>query len=210
MHKELYNKGLCVLMETNVRGKSAIDLAVELIKAGVSWIQLRDKECERGRFFKVARILSTITKANGVKLIINDHADIALMVDADGVHLGQSDLPLVHAKKLMGNKIVGISTHSMEQAVEAEKNGADYIGFGPVFHTKTKNAGTPQGVSAIGMVKKAVQIPVIAIGGIAPEHVEHVFSQGADAAAVSAGIMKKKDVYEAACKYMEIINGCKR
>lgn len=205
MTKNLYNGGVCVLVDTNTRGKSAVDVAVELIRAGVRWIQLRDKNCSRGMFYKSARILSAVTKANDVKLIINDYADIALMVDADGVHLGQSDLPLEHARKIMKNKIIGISTHSLEEALLAQKNGADYIGYGPIYKTRTKDAGTPKGVNTIGDVKKNIKIPVVAIGGIKFEHVENIIKNGADAMAVSSGIMKKKDIQEAAYKYIETI-----
>jgi thiamine-phosphate pyrophosphorylase len=123
-------------------------------------------------------------------LIINDHADIAVAVDADGLHLGQDDLPLKEAGKLVGNMLVGISTHSIAQAREAEAGGADYIGFGPIFHTTTKDAGSPQGLDNLRLIKQNVSIPVVAIGGISLDNAHSVISAGADALAVATGICR--------------------
>jgi thiamine-phosphate pyrophosphorylase len=120
--------------------------------------------------------------------VVNDYADIALAVGADGLHVGQDDLPLECAKKIMGDKIVGLSTHSLEQALEAERLGADYIGFGPIFHTSTKDAGVPRGAEAVREIKAAVSIPVIAIGGITAGNAAGVFAAGCDGVAVSSGI----------------------
>lgn len=122
-------------------------------------------------------------------LIINDYADIALAVDADGVHLGQDDMPLREAKSIMGDRIIGISTHCVEEALEAERDGADYIGFGSIFPTATKEVGTPKGVDGLRLIKNAVTIPVIAIGGIRPDNVMAVFESGCEGVAVSSGLL---------------------
>lgn len=123
-------------------------------------------------------------------LIINDYADIALAVDADGVHLGQDDMPLLEARRLMGKRIIGISTHSVQEALEAEQGGADYIGFGSIFPTATKEVGTPKGIEGLRAVKNAAAIPVIAVGGIRPDNVLSVFETGCDGVAVSSGLLE--------------------
>jgi thiamine-phosphate pyrophosphorylase len=125
-------------------------------------------------------------------------------VDADGVHLGQDDVPLREARKIMGSRIIGISTHSLEQAKEAEAGGADYIGFGPIFQTTTKDAGSPKGVDILRTIKHNVPMPVIAIGGIGPENVSDVMQAGADAVAVATAICRG-DIAENAKKFVEII-----
>jgi thiamine-phosphate pyrophosphorylase len=161
-----------------------------VLRAGVKWVQYREKDLSRREIYENAVTLRDLTRRFDAHLIINDHADIALAVDADGVHLGQDDLPLKEARKIMGSKIVGISTHSLAQAMGAERGGADYIGFGPVFHTTTKDAGTPKGIDNIRVIKENVSIPVAAIGGISLDNVASVISAGADAVAVATSICK--------------------
>lgn len=134
-------------------------------------------------------MLRELTDKFGASLIVNDYTDIALTVNADGVHLGQDDLPLKEARKIFGEeKIIGISMHSDEEAIAAKAGGADYVGFGPVFHTETRDAGKPKGIAALREIKKLIKIPLIAIGEIKAENLESVIDSGADAAAVSAGI----------------------
>jgi thiamine-phosphate pyrophosphorylase len=131
--------------------------------------------------------------------IVNDHPDIAIAVDADGVHLGQDDLPVEEARKLMGgSRIIGVSTHSVEQARAAQSAGADYIGFGPIFTTKTKDAGPHQGIEGLRQVRKAVALPVIAIGGINTANLDKVLREGADGVAVISAILAAPDLHEAA------------
>jgi len=131
--------------------------------------------------------------------MVNDHADIAAAVDADGAHLGQDDLPIEFARKLLcGDKLIGISTHSLEQARAAEAAGADYIGFGPIFKTSTKDAGQTQGIQNLTIVKKSVAIPVIAIGGINQANLQFVAQAGADGAAVISVVAAAPDIRLAA------------
>jgi thiamine-phosphate pyrophosphorylase len=134
--------------------------------------------------------LRSITRDFDAALVVNDHPDIALAAEADGVHLGQDDLPLREARKIMGkDAIIGISTHTIEQAIIAQKDGADYIGFGPIFHTTTKDAGSPQGTDRLREVKKHIDIPVVAIGGINITNIRSVIEAGADAVAVASAIL---------------------
>lgn len=122
-----------------------------------------------------------------------------MAVDADGVHLGQDDLPVEEARKLMGgSRIIGVSTHSVEQARAAQSAGADYIGFGPIFTTTTKDAGPHQGIEGLREVRKAVTLPVIAIGGINTANLEKVLRAGADGVAVISAILAAPDLHEAA------------
>jgi thiamine-phosphate diphosphorylase len=146
-----------------------------------------------------------IAKKFDATLIVNDHPDIALAADADGVHLGQDDLPVKEARKIMGkNRIIGISTHTVEQARDADRDGADYIGFGPVFHTTTKDAGRPKGIEMLREIKRQVRIPVVAIGGITTENIRPVLEAGADAVAV-ASAMLRGDIEENTKRFLEII-----
>jgi len=161
----------------------------QAIAGGARLIQYRDKVSTRNVLYETAKSLRQITAQAGATLIINDQIDLALAVGADGVHLGQDDLPIEVARKILGSAaIVGISTHTQEEAIEAECRGADYIGFGPIFKTKTKNnAQAPVGVSPIVQIKQTVRIPLYAIGGIALTDVPAIFSAGADGvAAISA------------------------
>src|SRR5262245_4658492 len=132
----------------------------QLLAGGAKILQLRVKAMAPRDFCALAREARAQTKRAGCRLIINDRSDIALACDADGVHLGQDDLPLIAARKLMGSKIIGISTHDFQQAKEAERNGADYIGFGPMFGTATKATGyTARGLDMLREIRAAVKIP---------------------------------------------------
>jgi thiamine-phosphate pyrophosphorylase len=181
-------------------------MSLAVLKTGVKWIQYREKDKTRKEMYEDSVRIRELTKDCQAVFIVNDYADIAMSVEADGVHLGQDDLPLREARSFMGReKIIGISTHNVEQAIAAEKEGADYIGFGPVFHTTTKeDAGSPKGTDVLREVKRQVRIPVIAIGGINLENLESVLNTGIDAVAVSSAVLCG-DIEAQAKKFMEII-----
>lgn len=160
------------------------------LAAGISWIQYRDKTSPRRVIHERAMQIRAITRRFGTLFIMNDHADIAVAVDADGVHLGQDDLPLEAARVIVGNRIVGISTHSVDEAIAAAAAGADYIGFGPIFPSTTKDAGMPKGPAALRGICTAVSVPVIAIGGITAENAASVFFGGAHGIAVSSALQE--------------------
>ncbi len=174
------------------------------LKAGVKWIQYREKEKARREIYLEASRLRELTRESGCVFIVNDHADIALAVGADGVHLGQDDLPVREARSIMGGRIIGISTHSVAEAVDAERGGADYIGFGPIFRTTTKDAGEPKGVDMLMEIRRRVRIPVVAIGGITPENVAQVRASGANAVAAASAILKG-DIHENIRSFMAAI-----
>jgi thiamine-phosphate pyrophosphorylase len=185
---------------------------MEVIQNGVKWIQLRDKTSSRHQIYKIARMLKSIAIANNVTLIINDHVDVALAIDADGVHLGQDDMSITDARKIIGNKIIGISTHNYQQALEAQRQGADYIGFGPIFNSITKDAGTPLGINSIKELRfpkdgnPPIYIPITAIGGITQDSIIDIFNVGASAVAVSAGITSTNNVSKTAGEFVGIVN----
>jgi thiamine-phosphate pyrophosphorylase len=201
----MYLGGLCFITDRKACKLSCEEMTLKVLGAGLKWVQYRDKEKSRREIYEEAIRLRKLTKDFNAVLIVNDYADIALAVDADGVHLGQDDLPIRETRKIMGsNKIIGISTHSLEQAKEAEKDGADYIGFGPVFHTVTKDVGSPKGTDMLQEIKRHVQIPVIAIGGINLENIKLVLDTGVDAVAVASAILSG-DIIENTTRFMDII-----
>jgi thiamine-phosphate pyrophosphorylase len=175
-----------------------------ILESGIRWVQYREKGKTRRDIFFEALKLREITRTFNACLIINDYADIALAVDADGVHLGQEDLPLKEARRIMGDRIIGISTHSVQEAIEAERGGADYIGFGSVFPTTTKDVGKPKGVESLKAVRNAVAIRVVAIGGIKPDNVLSVFETGCDCVAVSSGLLEG-DIKNNAQRFLSLI-----
>lgn len=185
-----YHNGICFVTDRDSCSVPVYEAAFTVLKAGITFIQYRRKEGTRREFYDEALKFRKLTRYFSATLIINDFADIALAVDADGVHLGQEDLPLKEARKIMGKKIVGISTHDLAQAKEAEAGGADYIGFGPVFHTATKDAGSPRGTEGLKLIKQHVAIPVVAIGGINIHNIASVMQAGADAVAVASALCR--------------------
>ncbi len=186
----MYLGGICFITDKAACGLSVHEMTEAVLKSGIRWIQYRDKASTRRQIYEQAMVLRELTARYRATLIINDHADIALAVGADGVHLGQEDFPLKEARELMGGRIVGISTHDLEQAAGAQKGGADYIGFGPVFPTTTKDAGAPKGLALLREVCKSMVIPVVAIGGINMDNIEAAFDAGAGAAAIATAICR--------------------
>jgi len=205
----MYLGGLCFITDRKVSGLSCEDMIHKVLMNGVRWIQFREKERSRRKIYEKAIKLRRLAKDYNAVFIINDSPDIAMCADADGVHLGQDDLPLKEARKIIGrNRIIGISTHSLEQATLAEKDGADYIGFGPIFPTHTKDAGKPKGIGTLCEVKKQVKIPIVAIGGINLENVRSVLNTGVDAIAVASAILTG-DIEENTSQFMDYLKDTK-
>jgi thiamine-phosphate pyrophosphorylase len=188
------------------------DYIGEIIAAGVSVVQLRVKQYIKNihdsKLIILCNILHKITEKAAIPLIINDRIDIALAIGADGVHLGQDDLPIDIARSLMGNKIIGISTHNLVQAQQAAVNGADYIGIGPVFNTTTKHdAGQPLGCKTIQEICKTVNLPIIAIGGINEDNLTQVLETGVHGIAIASAILKASDPVAAVKRIHEKLVG---
>jgi thiamine-phosphate pyrophosphorylase len=164
-----------------------------LLEGGAKIVQLRAKTMAPRDFLQLARSARSLTRSRDCRLLINDRADIALACDADGVHLGQEDLPLQAARKIMGQKLIGISTHDVARR-EAE-HGADYIGFGPMFGTTTKDTGLrARGIAMLKEIRAAVKIPIVAIGGITEQNIQQVWQAGADSAAIISDVLGAEDI----------------
>jgi thiamine-phosphate pyrophosphorylase len=168
-----------------------------MIEGGVDLIQLRGKAQTLEQLTEIAGELHTITSRADLLLIINDHALVAQSVPLEGVHVGQDDDPVAVARKKAGRSLlVGKSTHSFEQALAAQREGADYIGFGPIFATPTKPDYQPIGLKEINRVHAAVALPIFCIGGIKIENLEQVLAAGARRVAIVSGLLKAPDIVE--------------
>jgi len=169
MNKKLPAGIYAITAEKFSCGRDNISIVNEMIKGGVSIIQYREKENKTNREkYQECKKIRELTESAGITFIVNDQVDIALLVNADGIHIGQDDLPLKEVRCLMGNeKIIGLSTHSPEQAQKALADGADYIGAGPIYTTRTKNNVCPAvGLEYLEYVVKNIDLPFVAIGGI--------------------------------------------
>ncbi len=176
------------------------------LSAGVTFFQYRSKKHDRKSVYETSLRLASLAADAGAMFIVNDHADIAQAVDADGVHLGQDDLPIEKARKILGpGKVIGISTHSLAQAREAEQQGADYIGFGPIFPTATKDAGVIQGLKTLRIIRHSISIPIIAIGGITHTTVTEVVRAGADGVAVISALLSAPDIQQSSEDMLRIM-----
>ena len=174
-------------------GRATVNIVRAAVAGGVTCVQLREKHCSTRAFIEEARALKTLLDALETKipLIINDRLDVALAIGADGVHLGQTDMPIADARRLVGaTMIIGISAESVADAIRAEAAGADYIGISPVFTTPTKqDTALPLGLEGVRQIRAAVRLPLVAIGGIQQENAHAVIRAGADGVAVVSAIV---------------------
>ena len=175
------------------------DAVRQALLGGVTMVQLREKNCSAKEFFETAQRVKKITDQAGVPLIINDRVDIALAVDADGVHVGQSDIPAAEARRLLGpDKIIGVSARTVEQARKAEADGADYLGVGAMFVTGTKQDAKVTSKEELKRIRAAVAIPIVAIGGIKADNVEELKGTGIDGVAVVSAVIAAENIASAA------------
>jgi len=192
------------------RGRSHLQVAEAAIRGGADVLQLRDKESSSGRLFQVAMQLRRLTREAKVPLIVNDRLDIALAADADGIHVGQADLPASVARGIMGpGRILGVSAETVAEAMAAQEDGADYLGVGPVFEARgTKpDAGRPLGLGLIAEIRRHCRLPIVAIGGINAENARKVRDAGADAAAVISAVASADDIAQAARRLKRLLSG---
>jgi thiamine-phosphate pyrophosphorylase len=182
------------------RGRSTLEIVQAAVRGGVSCVQLRVKSGSTREFIEEALQVKAFLNSNGVPLVINDRVDVALAVAADGVHLGQSDLPLAAARALVANSmVIGISVESIPDALEAESGGADYLGVSPIFTTPTKtDTATPLGLAGLKAIRRAVKTPLVAIGGVNRRNAAEVIHSGADGIAVVSAIVAAEDPEQAA------------
>jgi thiamine-phosphate diphosphorylase len=182
-----------------LRGRSLLDVARAVLRGGATILQLREKEGATREMIELARGLLEVTREAGVPLIINDRADVALAVGAEGVHVGPDDLPPEVARRLMGpERVVGFSAGTVEEALAGQQAQVDYLGVGDVFGTRTKpDAGEPIGVEGLRSIAAAVRIPVVAIGGVTAENAAQAIRAGAAGVAVISAVLSAPDPEEA-------------
>lgn len=193
---------------TNRENKSKenfLKIIEESIKGGVTLIQLREKTVSTQEFFNIATNVKEITKKYNVPLIINDRIDIALAIDAEGVHIGQDDMPTKIARKIIGpNKILGVSVHNLKEAKKAEENGANYLGVGAIFTTTTKDDANDVSIKTLKRITESVDIPTVAIGGINLENANQLKNTKIAGFSVVSAIMEAKEPKIASKKLKEI------
>ena len=189
-----------------LKGRDFYNSIEEALKGGVTMLQLREKESDGKEFLEKAVKLREITKKYNVKFIINDRVDIAMLCDADGVHVGQSDIPANKVRELIGkDKIIGVSARTIEEALTAKKNGADYLGVGAMFTTTTKLDAKSVSIEQLNEIKKEVGLPIVVIGGLSLNNIDKLKECNVDGYAVVSAILGAENIKLECEKWIEII-----
>ena len=210
MKKSQIDLSLYLVTEESIEIDELTKIITESVSGGVSIVQLREKNNSSLSFYKKASALKQLLNELSIPLIINDRVDIALAVGADGIHIGQDDLPLPVVKKMVPeDMIVGVSVSTLEEALEAERNGADYIGVGSVFPTKTKQDATLMALEDLGEICRGVSIPAVAIGGITADNMSALSDSGLSGTAVVSAIMNADNPKTASESLLKIIKDFK-
>ena len=198
--EQISNLALMLITDSSLCKQPFLNTVKLALKGGIKTVQLREKRLATHELYSLACELRKITSDFKANLIINDRVDIALAVEADGVHLGWQSLPFGVVRELLGfEKLIGVSTHNRQEALQAQEYGADYITFGPVFDTPSKTGLLkPVGVEEIQKLKKEIDLPIVGVGGINGKNVESVLNGGADGIAVVSSIMQAENPEEAA------------
>jgi thiamine-phosphate pyrophosphorylase len=198
-----------VILDRQVAGeRSLVDLMAGAAAGGARLFQYRDKASPASEAYHQAARLRRVAEDLGVLFLVNDRCDLVMAVDADGVHLGQQDMPLSLARSLLGpTKLIGISTHSATQVAEATAGGADYLGFGPIFPTGTKSDHEPiVGIEGLRRIRSHTQVPIFAIGGITSDNVRDVLIAGADGAAVISAVLQSTELTAAVRAFIACVS----
>jgi len=201
-------RGLYVIIDPQVTGgRDPLEIAQAAIRGGARMLQLRDKLRDKGESLPLARSLQKLCMESGALLIINDHADVAAIVGSAGLHVGQTDLPVDMARRILGpHQVLGRSNHELEELVESERMGADHVAFGAIYHTDTKGVGgTPQGIDKLRLARETAQTPLVAIGGINAENAAPVIEAGADAICVTAAVGSATEPEAASARLVKVI-----
>ena len=192
---KLKDFGLYFITDSRLTKRTVIDDAKAAIKGGVKVIQYREKNAPARRMILEAKKIKKLCQKNNVLFLVNDSIDVALAVNADGIHIGDDDVPYKYARKLLGkDKIIGVSAQSVKEALFNEKIGADYTGIGPIYYTATKKINRPIGLAPIKELKTRLKIPFVAIGGINQNNIDEILKAGAKNMAVISAIVTKHDV----------------
>ncbi len=197
--KPKINYSIYLVTDRDLMSTETLEEAVEQsIIGGCTLVQLREKDCSSLDFYNAAIKVKKITDKYKVPLLINDRLDIALAVDAAGVHIGQSDLPATVVRKIIGeDKIIGVSTGSLEQAIRAQKDGADYLGVGAMYATGTKKDANSTSMEELKKIRESVSLPIVVIGGINKEKIKDFEGMGIDGLAIVSAIIAQRDIVEA-------------
>ena len=201
-------RGLYVIIDPQVTGgRDPFAIARAAIQGGARMLQLRDKLRDKGESLPLAHDLQKLCAEAGASLILNDHADVAAIVGAAGLHVGQTDLPVEQARQVLApHQVLGRSNHEIEELVESERIGADHVAFGAIYHTDTKGVGRPpQGIERLLLARDAAQTPLVAIGGITAENAAPVIEAGVDAICVTAAVGSAAEPEAAAAKLVKVI-----
>lgn len=210
MKKSQIDLSLYLVTEESIAVEELTKIIAQSVSGGVSIVQLREKNNSSLSFYKKASALKQLLNELSIPLIINDRVDIALAVGADGIHIGQDDLPLPVVKKMVPeDMIVGVSVSTLAEALEAERNGADYIGVGSVFPTKTKQDATLMALEDLGEICRGVSIPAVAIGGITADNISALSDSGLSGTAVVSAIMNADNPKTASESLLKIIKDFK-
>ncbi|MED3909078.1 thiamine phosphate synthase [Peribacillus simplex] len=210
MKKSQIDLSLYLVTEESIALEKLTKIIAESVSGGVSIVQLREKNNSSLSFYKKASALKQLLNELSIPLIINDRVDIALAVAADGIHIGQDDLPLPVVKQMVPeDMIVGVSVSTLEEALEAERNGADYIGVGSVFPTKTKQDATLMAIGDLEEICRSVSIPAVAIGGITADNISALSNSGLSGTAVVSAIMNADSPKTASESLLKIIKDFK-
>jgi len=206
MSKIKVDYSLYLVTDRELLGERDLVDCIELaIQGGVTLVQLREKSVSTLKFLQLAQKVKEITSRYHIPLIINDRLDIALAIDADGLHVGQDDLPMLIARELFPNKIIGVSASTLEEALFAQQQGADYLGVGAVFSTTTKADATKVSLDQLELIKKSVTIPVVAIGGINRTNLRQVMATGIDGVSVVSAILAQENILATANQLRELM-----
>lgn len=195
------NWSVYLVTEESLSTKSTLEVVSEAIKGGIDVIQLRDKGLTMRERYVIGKELRRMTRAANIELIVNNDVDLAIAIDADGVHIGQDDLPIDEVRRLIGpSKIIGLTTGNIDEMVEAESKGADYIGIGAIYGTSSKDLPDRKksiGLDILAEAKKRLSIPIVAIGGISHSNAREVIRAGGDCVAVISAITASNNIEEA-------------
>jgi thiamine-phosphate pyrophosphorylase len=207
IREKIKNIDLYFITDSRLTKKTVLEDVGSALKAGVKIIQYREKDKNTHDMIIEAEEIKKLCKKSGALIIINDRVDVALAADADGIHLGNEDMDYITARRMLGrDKIIGLTVHNIEEALEAESKGADYIGISPVFETLTKpDAGMPAGIKFVREVKDRIKIPLVAIGGINRSNIKNVLEAGAKSVAIISAIVTSPDVEKECREFRKII-----
>jgi len=199
---------LCVITDTSIQSRyTHVDIAEMAVKGGADMVQFRDKELPTAEMINTAKFIASICRKKNVTFIVNDRIDVALSSDADGVHLGINDIPVAEARKLLGyDKIIGGTAHSLDEALYAEQQEADYIGYGHIYPTYSKfKPENPKGISGLKEILENIKTPIIAVGGIDLDNSRDIISAGCYGIAVIGSVVRAENPEKAVKQLRRVV-----